>query len=82
MKIQIMPEPVEINGPRARRRKTRHGAALVFLAAAPLSSCATVKVEAPDKPIEINLNVNIQQEVRVKLEREIEDLITQNPDIF
>ena len=52
-------------------------AAGVFCAA-----CATIKVEAPDKPIEINLNVNIQQEVRVKLEREVEDLIANNPDIF
>ncbi len=46
------------------------------------AGCATVKVEAPDEPIEINLNVNIQQEVRIKMEREVEDLITQNPDIF
>ncbi len=44
--------------------------------------CATVKVEAPDKPIEINLNVKIEQEVRIKLDREIEDLIENNPDIF
>ena len=50
--------------------------------AAMLSACATVKVEAPDKPIEINLNVKIEQEVRVRLDREIEDLIADNPDIF
>ena len=42
----------------------------------------TVKVEAPDKPIEINLNVKIEQEVRVKIEREVDDLFEQNPDIF
>jgi len=47
-----------------------------------LSGCATVKVEAPDKPIEINLNVKIEQEVRVRMDREIEDLISSNPDIF
>ncbi|MEO1014211.1 MAG: YnbE family lipoprotein [Pseudomonadota bacterium] len=51
-------------------------------AAVIIASCATVKVEAPDEPIEINLNVNITQEVRVKLERDVEELITQNPDIF
>lgn len=45
-------------------------------------SCATVKVQAPDKPIEINLNVNITQEVRVKLERDVEELITGNPNLF
>ncbi len=46
------------------------------------TACATVKVEAPDEPIEINLNVNVSGEVRVKLEREIDDLIAENPDIF
>lgn len=56
-------------------------AACVILAAT-LAACATVKVEAPDKPIEINLNVKIEQEVRVKLDREIEELIEGNPDIF
>ena len=46
------------------------------------TGCATVKVEAPDEPIEINLNVKIEQEVRIRLDREIDDLITNNPDIF
>lgn len=46
------------------------------------AGCATVKVEAPDKPIEINLNVKIEQEVRIKMDQEIEDLIADNPDIF
>ncbi|MEL7490058.1 MAG: YnbE family lipoprotein [Pseudomonadota bacterium] len=53
-------------------------AAVVFLAV----GCATVKVEAPDEPIEINLNVKIEQEVRIRLDEDIEDLITNNPDIF
>lgn len=47
-----------------------------------LSACVTAKIEAPDKPIEINLNVKIDQEVRIKLDKEVEDLITNNPDIF
>jgi hypothetical protein len=47
-----------------------------------LISCATVKVQAPDKPIEINLNVKIEQEVRVRLDREVEDLIAKNPNVF
>jgi len=46
------------------------------------AACATVKVQAPDEPIEINLNVKIEQEVLIKLDREIEDLIENNPDIF
>lgn len=54
--------------------------AAIMLAA--ISACATVKVEAPDKPIEINLNVNIKQEVLIKMDKEIQDLIANNPDIF
>ena len=42
----------------------------------------TVRVQAPTEPITINLNVKVEQEIRVKLEREVEDLIASNPDIF
>jgi YnbE-like lipoprotein len=50
------------------------------LMAAPLSSCISVK--APDKPIDINLNVTIKQEVLVRLQRDVEQLINQNPQAF
>jgi len=52
----------------------------IALAALPLSSCVSVKT--PDKPIEINLNVNIKQEVLVRLQRDVEQLINQNPQAF
>lgn len=42
----------------------------------------TVKIEAPDKPIEINLNVKIEQEVRVRVDRDLDDLLAKNPDLF
>jgi hypothetical protein len=48
--------------------------------AAPLGGCISVK--APDKPIEINLNVTIRQEVLVRLQRDVEQLINQNPQAF
>lgn len=47
---------------------------------ASLGGC--VNVAAPDKPIEINLNINIRQEVLVKLERDVQDLIEKNPGVF
>ena len=50
------------------------------LLSAPLTSCISVK--APDKPIEINLNVTIRQEVLVRLQRDVEQLINQNPQAF
>jgi hypothetical protein len=46
----------------------------------PLAGC--ISVSPPDKPIEINLNVTIQQEVLVRLQRDVEQLIQQNPDAF
>ena len=52
------------------------GAAL----AAPLGGCVTVKT--PEKPIEINLNVEIRQEVLVRLQQDAQQLIQQNPDAF
>ena len=53
------------------------------LAAAILAACTpTVKVEAPDKPIVINLNVKIEQEVRVKVDRDVDTLLQDNPNLF
>ena len=48
-----------------------------------LSGCnPTVKVEAPDKPIVINLNVKIEQEVRIKVDKDVESLVNNNPNLF
>lgn len=48
-----------------------------------LGACnPTVKIEAPDKPIEINLNVKIEQEVRIKVDRDLDELLAENPDLF
>jgi YnbE-like lipoprotein len=57
-------------------------AGAVALAATAVACTPTVKLQAPDKPIVINLNVKIDQEVRVKIDRDLEDLIAKNPDLF
>ena len=55
----------------------------IGIAALLLAACQpTVKVEAPDKPIVINMNIKIEQEVRIKLEKEAEELLDQRGDIF
>lgn len=41
-----------------------------------------IQVKAPDKPIEINLNVKVQQEVVVRLQRDAQTLIQNNPELF
>lgn len=53
---------------------------LIAALAAPVAGCVSVK--APEKPIEINLNVTIRQEVLVRLSRDVEQLIDQNPQAF
>lgn len=49
-------------------------------ACAGLAGCVTL--QAPDKPIEINLNINIKQEVVYRLDGEAKNLIKQEADIF
>jgi hypothetical protein len=46
----------------------------------PLNGCITVK--APDKPIDVNLNVNISQQVVVRLASDVQQMIQQNPQAF
>ncbi len=49
----------------------------------PLTACQpTVKLEAPDKPIEINLNIKIEQEVRVSIAHDVRDAIAKDPSLF
>lgn len=45
--------------------------------------CApTVKLQAPDKPIEINLNVNIEHHVKIEIEKDVRASIAKNKQIF
>lgn len=53
---------------------------IVAASAALVSGC--VQVSAPERPIEINLNINVKQEVIVRLQKDAQDLITQNPELF
>jgi len=41
----------------------------------------TIKVEAPDKPIEINMNINIKHEILIKVEKEVEEMFEEE-DLF
>jgi hypothetical protein len=55
-----------------------------FLGLATTACQPTVKIETPDKPIVINMNVKIEQEVRIKVEKDVENLLNDqsNEDIF
>lgn len=54
--------------------------AAAMIGAAALGGC--VQIATPDKPIEINLNINIRQEIALKLDGDAKKLIEQNGDIF
>lgn len=48
-----------------------------------MAACSpTVRMEAPEKPIEINMNVKIEHEIRVKVEKDIDQMLEQNKDLF
>lgn len=56
---------------------------IVMILPALFAACTpTVKLEAPDKPIEINMNIKIEQEVRVRVEKDLDKEIMANPDLF
>ena len=48
-----------------------------------LAACQPrVALEAPKDPIVINLNVKIEQEVKIKVEKDVEDLFDDNDELF
>lgn len=62
----------------------RHGRLVVAFAALTLAvACQpTVKIEPPDKPIVINLNIKIEHEIRIKVEKSVEDLLRTEEGLF
>jgi hypothetical protein len=48
-----------------------------------MTACSpTVKVEAPDKPIEINMTIKIEQEVKVRVEKDLAAAFAEDPELF
>ena len=60
----------------------RMGRWLLAAVAAGCALSACVQVSAPDRPIVINLNINIRQEVIVRLQEDARRLIESNPGVF
>ena len=48
---------------------------IALLPALLIMSACTVKVAAPDKPITINLNVKIEHEIKIKVDKELDELL-------
>lgn len=55
----------------------------LIIALAGVSGCSPrVEVAVPSEPITINLNVKIEHEILVKVDREIDELLSENSDLF
>ncbi|PHR67214.1 YnbE family lipoprotein [Alcanivorax sp.] len=59
------------------------GLGTVLLAGWLLAACTpTVALKAPEEPITINLNVKIDHEIRLKVEKDIDQLFSEESDLF
>ncbi|MGJ3254926.1 MAG: YnbE family lipoprotein [Alcanivorax sp.] len=55
----------------------------LLLVAVTLPACTpTVALKAPEEPITINLNVKIDHEIRLKVEKDIDQLFSEDSDLF
>lgn len=75
--MQIWTGPQWPAGARQRTART-----LAMLAGGTLMLGGCISVNAPDKPIVIELNINIKQEVIYRLAADAAKTIEQNPDLF
>ncbi|MGB0467501.1 MAG: YnbE family lipoprotein [Pontibacterium sp.] len=56
---------------------------LLLVAVVGVSGCSPrVEVAVPNEPITINLNVKIEHEILIKVDKEIDTLLSENSDIF
>lgn len=56
---------------------------LLALGVVATSACTpTVAVQAPSEPITVNLNVKIEHEIRVRVDKELDDLFEDKEGIF
>jgi len=56
--------------------------ALALIVAVMAGCTPTIQVQMPSEPIEINLNVKIEHEIRIRVDRDLEDLFEDESDIF
>ena len=54
----------------------------VLLAGLLMACTPTVKVQPPSEPITINMNVKIDHEIRVKVDKELDGLFSEDSDLF
>ena len=58
------------------------GLAAVLVAVPAIACTPRVQLDAPREPIVINLNVKVEQEIRVRVDRDLDELIAEDEDLF
>ncbi len=72
-----------IRAPRTRLVCSNLVTILGLLAMVSVLSCTPrVEVSVPEKPITINLNVKIDHEIRVKVEKDLDNVFTDQSGLF
>ncbi|WP_169924667.1 YnbE family lipoprotein [Xenorhabdus mauleonii] len=54
----------------------------MILSSLMLMGCVRLEMATPDKPININMNVKIEHEIHIKVDRQIEDMLKNNSNLF
>ena len=56
---------------------------IVLVSFASFAACTpTVQIAAPKEPIEINMNIKIEHNIRVQVDEELEDLFDEDSELF
>ncbi|CAQ84511.1 MULTISPECIES: YnbE family lipoprotein [Photorhabdus] len=63
-------------------KQTGVGLLLLSMSSLILSGCVRLEVATPEKPININMNVKIEHEIHVKIDKQIEEMLKSNTGLF
>ncbi|PQQ35618.1 YnbE family lipoprotein [Photorhabdus luminescens] len=63
-------------------KQTRMKLFLLLIGALILSGCIRLEVATPEKPININMNVKIEHEIQIKVDRQVEEMLKNNTGLF
>lgn len=63
-------------------RNIVHNLLIMTLSLVLVAGCTPTLKVATDEPITINLNVNIKHEILVKVDKELDDLFSEESDLF